>query len=54
MNVLWNYGSGTVARSVRRQLANVAAHAPGRAECALIRRQHFSATNDVMAAILKV
>jgi len=48
------YGSGTVDRSVSRQLADAAAYALGDAACTLTRWQHFSAWNDVMAAIWKV
>jgi len=40
------YGSGTVIRLASGQ--------PADAACALTRRQHFSAWNDVNAAILKV
>ena len=42
------YELGTVDRISSWQPADAAAYA-----CALSRRQHFSAWNDVMAAILK-
>jgi len=38
-----------------QELADAVAYAPGRRfMCALTRLQHFSASNDVMTAILKV
>jgi len=49
------YGSGTGDRNASGKLADAAAYAPGRdGACAVTRRQHFSAWNDVMVAVLKV
>jgi len=39
---------------MEQDLANTAAYGPADAACTLTRRQHFSAWNGVMAAIVNV